>query len=460
MILVNRAKMTSATTSTGTLTLGSAVTGFQTFASAGVPDQGSVHYCIEDSGGAWEIGTGLYSTSGTTLTRTLTSSSTGSLISCSGSETVYVTAIASDVPQYAYAPIFGAGQDGNVTITASTVTLSRDMYYNNLTLGATGYLQTKSFKVFVAGVLDISVAVAAAITVDGVANGVGQAGATNAGGAAGFFTQSVYPNLVWPNSPGTGTTGVVGAGVTGTAASALNGGISYYGYGGCAALSGSGGTGTAGAGGTSKTTPFGSYGGTDNLPIPTAVHTRITQITGPNGFGAPLCPGASGSGGASGGGDSTNKGGSGGGGGLGGGNIVIFARTINRGASTATGAINAVGFAGGAGQSPTTGNCGGGGGGSGGGGGRVWICAGDLLGAVTTAIIDVSSGAGGNGGSGIGSGTAGQGAASGGIGGVEVFWLGAPTAAGVYTTHAPNNAYNYTGSSATGGAAITSRFGF
>ncbi|MEQ8292476.1 MAG: hypothetical protein RIA08_09735 [Roseovarius sp.] len=97
-LLFNRAKMTTATTGTGTITLGSAVDGYQTFAAAGVSDSDVVRYVIED-GDNWEIGEGTYTASGTTLTRSvLESSNADSAISLSGDAQVFIGLAAGDVP--------------------------------------------------------------------------------------------------------------------------------------------------------------------------------------------------------------------------------------------------------------------------------------------------------------------------------------------------------------------------
>jgi len=93
-VLANRAKMTSSTTGTGTITLGSASTGFQTFANAGITNGQSVQYVIED-GVNFEIGTGTYTSSGTTLTRGAVTESNNSdnAINLSGAAVVFIAAI-------------------------------------------------------------------------------------------------------------------------------------------------------------------------------------------------------------------------------------------------------------------------------------------------------------------------------------------------------------------------------
>lgn len=67
--IVNRAGMATATTGTGTVTLGAAIAGMLTFAEAGVANaDAKIPYLITE-GNDFEIGLGTYTSSGTTLSR-------------------------------------------------------------------------------------------------------------------------------------------------------------------------------------------------------------------------------------------------------------------------------------------------------------------------------------------------------------------------------------------------------
>lgn len=142
--LYNIARMSTATSGTGTITLGSAVTGFLSFAGAGVSDGETVTYGIED-GGHREIGRGVYTSSGTTLTRTvLKSTNSDTAISLSGTAEVFITAAKEDIANLGENNVFtGVQQFTSLEIgNASDCTLSR---------AASGILQIETTPILKAG---------------------------------------------------------------------------------------------------------------------------------------------------------------------------------------------------------------------------------------------------------------------------------------------------------------------
>lgn len=111
-VLKNRAYVSTATTGTGTITLGSPISGYQSFADAGVSNGDTIRYTIED-GANFEIGEGVYTATGTTLSRTPSeSSNAGSAINLSGSARVFITPTADDIQQ---PPSEGPFVDGDKT---------------------------------------------------------------------------------------------------------------------------------------------------------------------------------------------------------------------------------------------------------------------------------------------------------------------------------------------------------
>jgi len=93
LVVKDRVRETTTTTGTGTITLGGAATGFQSFSVIG--NANTTFYTIQLANtNEWEVGIGTYTLSGTTLSRDtiLESSNGGSAVNFSaGSKDVFVT---------------------------------------------------------------------------------------------------------------------------------------------------------------------------------------------------------------------------------------------------------------------------------------------------------------------------------------------------------------------------------
>jgi hypothetical protein len=133
LVLADRVQETTTTTGTGSVTLGGAVLGYQSFAVVG--NGNTTFYTIADQGGAnWEVGIGTYTSSGTTLSRdtVLASSNSGSLVSfTAGTKTVFVT--------YPAEKSVNTNAAGNIQLDFTNATLtSRNSFQTSTTNGSTG----------------------------------------------------------------------------------------------------------------------------------------------------------------------------------------------------------------------------------------------------------------------------------------------------------------------------------
>lgn len=226
---------------------------------------------------------------------------------------VAITMLAPSLAQRIGIGPYGYGTDSNVTI-AGTVTLTRDMFYSNLTINAGAVLNTAGFRVFVRDTCTINSG--------GIIQNNGSAGSGSAAGAG--------APAATLGGGGSGASGLVNSSVAGTNI--------------VDALGGNGGQGGSGGTGGMATAVASTNGGPDIIKtFPNAIQGR--QLAG-----GVIRGGA-------GGGSGLGSSGAAGGGGGGGGGVVMIAAHIITGTS---GTVQARGGNGG------TGSPGGGGGGGGG----------------------------------------------------------------------------------------------
>ncbi len=152
-VIANRVKVAVASApGTGTIDLGAAEAGYQSFSDGGISDGEVVSYVIED-GNNWELGTGTYTSSSNTLSRTvIESSNSGAEINASASAVVFITALADELVLTSGAAFTGAVQGstdtdatntGNVTLNFATnqnfvLTLTGNVTLDNPTTEAVG----------------------------------------------------------------------------------------------------------------------------------------------------------------------------------------------------------------------------------------------------------------------------------------------------------------------------------
>lgn len=149
LVAKDRVQETTTTTGTGTLTLGGAVTGYQTFSSA-IGNGNTCYYAI-DGGSQWEVGLGTVGAGTLARNTVLESSNSGSLVNLSaGTKNVFVT----------YPAERGITQDENLTATAPQLGATNGIVVNANSVSASYTIPT-NYNAMSAG----SVSVASGVTV-------------------------------------------------------------------------------------------------------------------------------------------------------------------------------------------------------------------------------------------------------------------------------------------------------
>jgi hypothetical protein len=134
LVLADRVRETTTTTGTGTISLGGPVSGFQGF-SAAIGNANTTYYTIADAAtGAWEVGLGTYTSSGSTLARTtiLSSSNAGAAVNfAAGTKDVFVT-------QPAERALYLVGAGTGINAGAAAFTANGVVYASSTSALATG----------------------------------------------------------------------------------------------------------------------------------------------------------------------------------------------------------------------------------------------------------------------------------------------------------------------------------
>ena len=141
--VADRVQVTSTSYTTSSFTLGSALTGFQSFTA--LTSGNTTYYAATDTVGNWEVGYGTYTTGALARTTILASSNSGSVVTFSGTVSIFITypaekVVIQDANGVVTTPVL------NVTSTTSTTpNLTFNASNSGFTSGASvsgSYLQT------------------------------------------------------------------------------------------------------------------------------------------------------------------------------------------------------------------------------------------------------------------------------------------------------------------------------